>query len=142
MREGFVACAIENCPKRRAVRGWCSAHYRLWQLHGKPERLDRETPSHYDRFWGFALPQEGCWEWSGYTSRDGYPRLSISNDPKRIVLAHRVSYELHKGPIPEGLQIDHLCHNKSCTNPDHLEAVTGAENTRRWWTYKRAQHVA
>lgn len=47
-------------------------------------------------------------------------------------LAHRVSYELSIGPIPQGLVIDHLCHNKACVRPSHLEAVTHSENTARW----------
>lgn len=66
----------------------------------------------------------GCWEWSAYRDRNGYGRY-------RVVWAHRYSYENHKGPIPERYEIDHLCENPPCVNPDHLEAVSKAEHCRR-----------
>lgn len=74
-----------------------------------------------------AVPLAGCWLWMGCCS-NGYGHMRRQ---KRCVLAHRFSYELHKGPIPEGLELDHLCRIPSCVNPDHLEPVTSAENTRR-----------
>ena len=73
-------------------------------------------------------PETGCWEWTANRSQDGYGRIKVSG---RKVKAHRVSYELTYGPIPEGLQIDHLCRVRCCINPAHLEAVTSRENMRR-----------
>lgn len=74
----------------------------------------------------------GCWLWRGCTdgtpSREGYALLTIDY---KIYKAHRVSYEAHVGPIPEGLQLDHLCRVRRCVNPKHLEPVTAAENLRR-----------
>lgn len=70
----------------------------------------------------------GCWEWTGCTNSKGYG--CVHHDGK-VRLTHRVSYELLVGQIPDGLQIDHLCRNKRCCNPKHLEAVTAQENTRR-----------
>lgn len=65
-------------------------------------------------------PVTGCWLWTRYKS-SGYGRLNVGGVPK---LAHRVSYELFRGPIQPGLVLDHLCRNRACVNPDHLRAVT------------------
>jgi hypothetical protein len=71
--------------------------------------------------------EDGCWMYTG--CRDGrYGRIRIG---RRKWYAHRASYALHKGEIPDGLEIDHLCHKPLCVNPEHLEAVTRDENQRR-----------
>ena len=70
----------------------------------------------------------GCWEWVGARVPDGYGQLW---DGSRLVSAHRWSYEFHVGDVPDGLQLDHLCRNRWCVNPWHLEPVTSGENTRR-----------
>jgi hypothetical protein len=77
----------------------------------------------------------GCWVWMAYRNVKGYGVISAGSRKgghrRRPLLAHRVAYELLKGPIPAGLVLDHLCRNTYCVNPDHLEPVTLAENTAR-----------
>lgn len=70
---------------------------------------------------------DGCWEWTGVLSA-GYGQIWLDG---RMQGAHRVLYEIMVGPIPDGLQIDHLCRNRKCIRPGHLEPVTGSENLRR-----------
>ena len=71
----------------------------------------------------------GCWEWKGNIhSWTGYGRIRV-NDQE--CSSHRFVYELLRGPIPKGLTLDHLCRNKTCVNPDHLEPVTAGENALR-----------
>lgn len=74
---------------------------------------------------------DGCWEWTASRSTAGYGRVARGGRNGGWVNAHRVVYELLVGPIPEGLELDHLCRNRGCVRPDHLEPVTHAENTRR-----------
>lgn len=82
-----------------------------------------------------SLDLTGCWLWTGYRDKLGYGRLTIDG---KTAAAHRIVYEHHKGPIPSGLEIDHLCRVTSCVNPDHLEAVTHLENMRRGLNAKKA----
>ena len=70
----------------------------------------------------------GCWEWTGTCQPNGYSAFFVDG---RLLRGHRWSYEHFIGPIPDGLQIDHLCRNRRCVNPEHLEPVTARENTRR-----------
>lgn len=86
--------------------------------------------SRLDRVLLHAVEREGgCWEWGAYKSAAGYGRLTIDGSPG--LYAHRVAYEELIGSIPEGLQLDHLCRNRACINPWHLEPVTPVVNTRR-----------
>lgn len=72
--------------------------------------------------------QSGCWLWSLTKDRDGYGYGCFQQRKRR---AHRLSYEAFVGPVPEGLHLDHLCRERSCVNPAHLESVTCGENIRR-----------
>ncbi len=75
-----------------------------------------------------VAPLDECWVWIARLNRNGYGRLSALG---REHMAHRLSYEVHTGPIPDGLLLDHLCSVRSCVNPRHLEPVTHQVNTLR-----------
>ena len=77
----------------------------------------------------FQVVESGCWEWlASLRGRMQYGQIILSG---KNIYAHRLSYELGVGPIPDGKQIDHLCRNPKCVNPEHLEPVEPRENTMR-----------
>jgi hypothetical protein len=78
-----------------------------------------------NRLWDRVDFDEDCWIWLGPVNRSGYGHL------RRFGYVHRLAWELLRGPIPEGMTVDHLCRNRVCVRPDHLELVTRAENIRR-----------
>lgn len=85
----------------------------------------------HQRFWGKVLIGDGCWEWIAGRNHQGYGQFHDA--PRHQVQAHRFAYEWIVGPIPDGLELDHLCSNKPCVRPDHLEPVTALINQRRWY---------
>lgn len=84
-----------------------------------------------DRLWPKVEKTDGCWNWTGNRDKLGYGRITSGGHAGRLLLVHRVAYELLVGPIPAGLALDHTCVNPSCVNPAHLEPVTQGENVRR-----------
>lgn len=99
-----------------------------------PKGVYARVPTPWEaRFWVKVNKTEACWVWMGARSC-GYGQFTYN---KKSVRAHRHSYESVRGPIPEELEIDHLCRNPACVNPSHLEAVTPSENTKRAVPYRK-----
>ena len=133
-------CSIDGCARRGPIkRDLCPFHYRRWRSNGDPlviKKGQRGTP--LERFWRLIIkdgpipelrPDLGpCWQWLGFHDKDGYGRLHYKGI---FTGAHRVAYEEVFGQIPTGMEPDHLCRNRGCPNPNHLEPVTTRVNIMR-----------
>jgi hypothetical protein len=119
-------CTIPGCRRLGYSRQWCQAHYSRWARTGDPLPAAPRNPN--VTFWERVIPTGFCWEWNSTLTNEGY---GVFTEARRQFKAHRRSYELLLGPIPDGLHLDHLCRNRKCVNPDHLEPVTSKVNALR-----------
>lgn len=125
-------CSIVGCNLPTKAYGWCRKHYSRWRRHGDPLKVafNRSIKGDIEsRFWDkVAVDDSGCWLWQASKFVDGYGRFRADGETRH---AHRWAYERFVGPVPEGLQIDHLCRTRHCVRPSHMEPVTPAENFHR-----------
>jgi hypothetical protein len=118
-------CGQSWCHREFYAKGYCFAHYRRAR-DGRDMDMPLQRRGDYEaKFWERVEKSEGCWTWTGGTAQSGYGVIRYDG---RGQLAHRISYTLHFTPIPDGLQVDHKCHNPACVNPDHLRLATDALN--------------
>ncbi len=121
-------CVVDGCDSPIHARELCVKHYKRWYKYGDPKASAPKTTA-AERFnSNIRKLDTGCWEWQQVPGSHGYGKISIGG---KQVLAHRWSYEHFISPIPDGLQIDHLCRNRRYVNPEHLEPVTPRENLIR-----------
>lgn len=108
-------------------------HDSRWTRYGDFTRGRVPYHSQEERFWPKVDKTPTCWLWIGAIGSGGYGNFYISNVGRKIrtTLAHHWAYEQLIGPVPEGLDLDHLCRNRACVNPAHLEPVTRSTNLRR-----------
>jgi hypothetical protein len=147
-------CAVEGCTREHWARGVCQMHYSRWRRTGSTDPWPRgirrrpgqgptvkRTPQEEFAARIVVLPN-GCWKWIGHVTEKGYARSKLGGD--RPLRVHKWRWEQDHGPVPQGLELDHLCHtndlgcpggntcpHRRCVNPDHLEPVTPSENARR-----------
>lgn len=124
-------CSVDSCHDPARTRALCNRHYLAWRRTGDAQGAGsyRKRGASLEEKLEFGVTKTpGCWFWLGATNSDGYGRIRIEGKTK---FAHRIYYEHHIGPIPDGLELDHLCRNRSCVRPEHLEPVTHKENIRR-----------
>jgi hypothetical protein len=129
---GQRICSIGDCERPHHAKGLCNVHYLRSKQFGRTELLRRRSVQ--ERFWSNVENQgDDCWAWLGVLSQTtGYGLWHRRVDGNLITVgAHRFAYEETIGEIPPGLVIDHLCRNRQCVNPHHLEPVSQRENTLR-----------
>jgi hypothetical protein len=119
-------CNVDGCTRPHRARGMCATHYVAWRARNQDEIDRRKATTVEDRFWKYVKKgtKTECWPWTGNRIPPwGYGQLEIrglGRSGRKAMRAHRLSYELHYGPIPADLFVLHACDNPPCVNPHHL----------------------
>lgn len=132
-------CSVNDCQDDHHARGFCCSHYARWRRHGDPHeggphRIVGDDDARFDSYveTDGPVPEERpdlgpCHLWTGALSH-GYGYIRIGDRP---MPAHRYAWEREHGPVPDGLELDHLCRTPACVRPSHLEPVTHRVNSLR-----------
>ena len=126
-------CDVDGCESKHLAKGYCRAHYLRKYKHGSLEKLTMRGEPVLDRIMAKVTVTDAgyktaCWIFGGTIAENGYGGIRHEGKMRRV---HVVTYEAKNGPVPDGLELDHLCRVRPCCNPDHVEPVTHLENIRR-----------
>lgn len=130
MTDAKPECRLDFCSEvaaeeRWGKRGLCHGHWTQFNRGYEFTPILRTTS---ERFWSRVEKKDtGCWDWQGSHNGLGYGEIRVNYQK---IYAHRFAYEELVGRIPDGLELDHQCHNPPCVNPDHLRPVTHQENMK------------
>jgi hypothetical protein len=142
----MACCSVDGCENGVFATGMCSKHYNRKRKTGTTDNGPRARSSLEQRFWKYVDRRgiDECWPWTG-TGSNGYGTIGPGGRRASKVPAHRVSWEIHNGPIPivddagsHGIVVRHKCNNRLCVNPSHLRLGTQADNVKDMWVNKGA----
>lgn len=136
MHQGREHCSEAGCGLIVKARKLCRGHYEEWREGDRSPSVGRTSAE--ARFWGYVDKSGDCWAWTSNVGRSGYGYFKLDG---RNVLAHRIAYTWSNGPIPEGMQIDHLCFNRACVNAEHLRLATAKQNAESLSVVRAASGV-
>jgi len=123
-------CSVRDCENTSVARGFCNKHWKRWRIHGTPtpaitERMRGSSTEEKLSSYSIPIPESGCHLWLKSVNHAGYGQMYFR---KQVWLAHRVSWTIRRGEIPDGLHVLHQCDTPSCINPDHLFLGTNHDN--------------
>lgn len=122
-------CEVQDCENKHLAKGLCTKHYLRVYKNGSLEPTTYRGISTYDRVIARSEKDDkGCLIYNGCKTPNGYGHV---RDGNKMKMAHRVTFEYHNGPVPEGMELDHKCRNRPCVNHEHLEVVTHQINVQR-----------
>ena len=138
-------CSIDGCTERHVARGLCPPHWKAWRRSTAEAEMRNPDSSLQRRFWAKVEVGHpaGCWWWTGAKNKKGYAQATVGQHTSG---AHRWAWKFLVGEIGvdpetgEPLELDHLCKNRLCVNPDHLEPITHHLNV--WRSSRYAGHDA
>lgn len=135
-------CLVDGCESPTRANGMCNKHNLRVKYHGTPDDNWRTHAPLNERFFRKVDKTETCWIWRGNTNPNGYGAIQEGGKGSKKILAHRLSYRLHKGDIPVGMVVMHSCDNPACVNPSHLSIGTYKDNTHDMIAKGRKRVVA